>query len=108
MKVIKDQIKDTESEMRTCQYKLDRMKKRIPFAILVGIAFVLLVPFVPGRRGRRPSIETWGYTNAVIFASVVFVFMYVISYVMKKSELEKKLRELKLKKHLLEKRLKNN
>jgi len=79
------------------------MKKRIPLGILIGVVFALLFPYLPGRRGRRPMIETWEYSNAVIFSAVIFAIVYPIGYVIGKNKLEKKLRELKLKKHLIEK-----
>jgi hypothetical protein len=79
------------------------MKKRIPWAILGGIGFALLFPFLPGRRGRRPMIENWEYHNAVIFSAVIFAIVYPIGFTMGKNQTEKKLRELKLKKHLIEK-----
>ena len=93
--------------MSDCQNKLDRMKKRIPLGILICIALAFLFPYLPGRRGRRPMIETWDYNNAVIFSAVIFAIIYPIGYTIGKNKLEKKLRELKLKKHLFEKELRN-
>ena len=75
----------------------------IPLGILIGIAFSFLFPYLPGRRGRSPMIETWEYHNAVLFSAVIFAIVYPIGYAMRKSKLEKKLRELKLKKHLIQK-----
>lgn len=72
-------------------------------AILGGIGFAILFPFLPGRRGRRPMIENWEYDNAVIFSTIIFVIIYPIAYTMGENQTEKKLRELKLKKHLIEK-----
>lgn len=89
--------------MLDCRNKLDRMKKRIPLGILMGIVFSFLFPYLPGRRGRRPMIETWDYHNAVIFSAIIFAIIYPIGYSMGKNKIEKKMRELKLKKHLIEK-----
>lgn len=102
---LNQKIRNVDSEMSNCQYKLDRIKKRIPFGILIGVVFAFLFPYLPGRRGRRPMIETWEYSNAVIFSAVIFAIIYPIGYVIGKNKLEKKLRELKLKKHLIEKEL---
>ena len=79
------------------------MKKQIPIRILIGVIFAFLFPYLPGRSGRRPMIETWEYSNAVIFSAVIFAIIYSIGYSIGKSKLEKQLRELKLKKHLIEK-----
>ncbi|MCR8668055.1 hypothetical protein NO995_10205 [Aestuariibaculum sp. M13] len=79
------------------------MKKRIPLGILIGIGFSFLFPYLPGKHGRRPLIETWDYHNAVIFGAVIFAVIYPIGYSIGKNKLEKKLRGLKLKKHLIEK-----
>jgi len=98
-----DHIRNVDSEILNCRNKLDKMKKRIPLGIIIGIAFSLLFPYLPGKRGRRPMIETWEYHNAVIFSAIIFIIIYPIGYTMGKSKLEKKLRELKLKKHLTEK-----
>jgi len=75
----------------------------IPLGILIGIAFSFLFPYLPGSRGRRPMIEAWEYQNAVIFSAIIFIIAYSIGYLLKKEKLEKKLRELKLKKYLIEK-----
>ena len=91
--------------MLDCRNKLDRMKKRIPLGILIGFIFSFLFPYLPGRRGRRPMIETWDYHNAVIFSAIIFAILYPIGYSMGKNKLEKKLRELKLEKHLIEKEI---
>lgn len=99
-----EQIRNVESEILNCKNKLGRMKKRIPLAILGGIGFALLFPFMPGLRGRRPMIENWEYDNAVIFSAVIFAIVYPIAYTMGKNQTEKKMRELKLKKHLIEKK----
>jgi len=96
-----NKIENVDSEMQSCQNKLVRIKKMIPIGILIGIAFSFLFPYLPGRRGRSPMIETWEYHNAVLFSAAIFAIVYPIGYAMRKSKLEKKLRELKLKKHLI-------
>ncbi|MFS4456821.1 hypothetical protein [Maribacter sp. 2304DJ31-5] len=68
------------------------MKKRIPWGILGGIAFVFIFPFLPGRRGRRPMIESWEYHNVVIFSAILYVIVYPIGYVIGKNKIEKRLR----------------
>ncbi|MGY0393280.1 hypothetical protein ACW5R3_12065 [Bizionia sp. KMM 8389] len=105
MKEIKDRIKNVESEMLDCRKKLDRMKKRIPLGIILGLGFSLLFPYLPGKRGRSPMIETWEYQNAVLFSAAFYAITYPIGYSIGKNKLEKKLRELKLKKHLIEKEI---
>lgn len=101
---LKDRIKTINAEMLKCQHKLDRMKKLIPLALLVGIIFSFTLPFIP-TRGRKPMTETWVYTNAVIFSAFLYAIIYPASYIIGKQRLKKKLRELKLEKHLLEKEL---
>ncbi|QSS96686.1 hypothetical protein [Psychroflexus sp. ALD_RP9] len=98
-----NQIENVDYEIQRCQNKLVRIKKMIPLGILIGIVFSLLFPYLPGRRGRRPMIETWEYQNAVIFSAIIFIVAYLIGYLFKKDKLEKKIRELKLKRHLIEK-----
>ena len=104
---LNDRIRNVVFEMSDCQNKLDRMKKRIPLGIVIGIVFAFLFPYLPGRRGRRPMIESWEYNNAVIFSAVIFIIIYPIGYQIGKSKLQKKIRELKLKKHLIENELRN-
>jgi len=103
LKEIKERIKNVESEMLDCRNKLNQMKKRIPLGILIGIGLSFLFPYLPGRHGERPMIETWGYHNAVIFCAIIITIVYPIGYIIGKNKIEKKLRELKLKKHLIEK-----
>ncbi|WP_420574001.1 hypothetical protein [Kordia sp.] len=105
MKELNDEIKNIESEMLECRNALIRMKKRIPLGILACIGFCFIFPYLPGRRGRKPMIETWGYQNAVLFGVVIFPIVCAVCYIMAKSKLEKKLRELKLKKYLAEKEI---
>lgn len=96
-------VQEVDSEILGCQHKLDRMEKQIPWAILGGIGFSLVFPFLPGRRGRKPMIENWEYPNAVLFSAIIFAIIYPIGYSIGKNKTEKKLRELKLKKYLIEK-----
>ncbi|XLS30834.1 hypothetical protein ACJD0Z_08370 [Flavobacteriaceae bacterium M23B6Z8] len=65
------------------------MKKQIPLAILGGIGFALLFPFLPGRRGRGPMIENWECVNAVIFCAALFAITYPIAFTMRKKQTEK-------------------
>ena len=48
-------------------------------------------------------IEHWDYENALIFVVIVFIITYLIAYSWRKNKITKRHRELKLKKHLLEK-----
>lgn len=98
-----ERIIQVEFEISSCQNKLNNMKKRIPWAILMGVLFALLFPFLPGSRGSRPIIENWEYHHALLFCAIIFVVVYPIAYTIGKTKLEKKLKELKLKKHLIEK-----
>lgn len=102
MQKLNDKIKSVESEILDCRDRLERMKKRVPLGILTGIGFSLLYPYLPRRHGGKPMIETWNYHGAVLFSAVIFAIVYSIGYSMGKNKLEKKLRELKLKKHLIE------
>lgn len=97
------EIENINAEIRNCQDKLKRMQKKIPWGILGGIIFSFLFPFIPGLRGRRPMIENWEYQNAVLFCAIIYIIIYPIGYTKGKNKAEKKLRELKLKKYLIEK-----
>jgi len=88
-----NQIENIDSEINNCQNKLKRLRKKVPWGILGRIVFSFLFPFIPGRRGRRPMIESWDYHNAVMFCALVYVIVYPIGYTMGKNKLEKRLRE---------------
>ncbi len=105
MEDIHQRINHVNAEMSRYQNQLYGMKKRIPVLILIGTVFAFLFPYLPGRYGRPAMVDTWGYSNAVIFNAVIFAIVYLIGYSMRKNEIEKKLRELKLEKYLIEKDL---
>ena len=98
-----DQIRNVNCEILDCKKKLMRLRKMIPVGILMVIGFSLLIPYIPNKSNRIPMIDTWGYQNAVIFSAVICFIVYLVSYSVAKNKLEKDLRELKLKKHLIEK-----
>ncbi len=98
-----EKLELVESDILACGSKLQKMKSRVPLAIVVGIIFSFIFPFMPGHRGKEPLAEQWGYQNAVIFSATVLFIAYPIGYILRKERIEKKLRQLKLKKHLIKK-----
>ncbi len=101
-----DEIKTIEEvtlEMSETKRKLKELPKRAIKEIIILTFLAITFPFLPGRRGRKPMIENWEYGNALVFVSILFAFVYLISYFWRKDKLEKRIRELKLKEYLIQK-----
>jgi hypothetical protein len=74
------EIEEINSKILKAENLIKKLKKNIPFAIGGGLIFSFIFPYIPGRRGRKPMIETWEYTNAVIFSLILFFTIYLCSY----------------------------
>lgn len=95
-------LEDVQFEISSAESKLKNLPKTVIREILILTGVAILFPFLHGKYGRRPMIENWEYDNALIFIVIVFVITYVLAHSWRKDKLSKRLRELKLKKHLLE------
>ena len=67
----------------------------------------LIIAMTFGFAGAAFAQDSFEYNNAVIFSALIFIIVYPIGYQIGKNKLQKKIRELKLKKHLIEKELRN-
>ena len=74
------EIEDIRARGLKAKNSIKKLKKNVPFAIGGGLIFSFIFPYIPGRRGRKPLIETWEYTNAVIFSLILFFTIYLFSY----------------------------
>jgi hypothetical protein len=73
-------IEEIDSKILKAEKFIKKFKKNIPFAVGGGFIFSFIYPYIPGRRGRKPMIETWEYSNAVMFMLVIYFGIYLISY----------------------------
>ncbi|MEP2935742.1 MAG: hypothetical protein ABJM06_14985 [Gilvibacter sp.] len=103
MSNLDQQTRIVESEILACQTKLQRMKMQIPWVILSGVAFSFIAPFIPRRRSQITFVEEYGYSFAVILFAIMYGIVYLIFFNAVIDKTKKRLRKLKLKKHLLEK-----
>ena len=88
-------IVDIDSKILKGERVIKKLKKNRPFAIGGVVAFSLIHPYIPGRHGRKPMIETWDYANAVGFMLVLYFAIYLISYVYLMDKNKKKIESLK-------------
>ncbi|NQX81900.1 MAG: hypothetical protein HRT66_07905 [Flavobacteriaceae bacterium] len=102
MNSIKERTVNVDSQISICHNKLIKKRNKIPLGIVIGIVFSFIFPYIPGRHGRKPMLEDFGYENSVVFCVVFYAIIYLIGYATDKSKLEKELRELKFKKYLIE------
>ena len=101
-----ERIKKVDAEMQNNRKRLKAMRKKIPLGIASGIAISFVLPYVPGRSGNGTPEENWGYLNSVIVFIIIFFIIYLWGYQKQKEKLEKEMRALKLKKHLIEEEIK--
>lgn len=92
MKNPSERLKKLENEIERSQNKIDKMKKGIPLFIIIGIIFTFAYPYIPGRRGRDPLVESMGYEYSVIFSAIMFIALVPVGYYMAKKDLEKKIK----------------
>ncbi len=102
---IKEKHEQAIIEYNDCSKEITKLKKKIPFFIGVVLVLPFFHPYIPGRWGRPPLIERMEYHEAVIFGFIVMSITLSIFYSWKMDKLKKKLRELKLTKHLTENKL---
>ena len=76
----KDRILEINSEIDTLEKKVAKFKSRTPYAIIVGVLFSFIYPYVPRKYGGKTMVEDWDYLNAVFFMAVMYFVIYVISY----------------------------
>jgi hypothetical protein len=74
------QIKEIDAKILKAENFIKKFKNNVPFAVFGGLSFSFVAPFIPGKPGRKPMIETLGYTNAVLFMLVIYFSIYLISY----------------------------
>lgn len=86
---------DIDSKILKGERVIKKLKKNRPFAIGGGVVLSLIYPYIPGRHGRKPMIETWDYANAVGFMLVLYFAIYLISYVYLMDKNKKKIESLK-------------
>ena len=70
----------SESDTVLIKSNLYPKMKRMVLCLSVGLlSFNIVAPFLGGRFGRRPAIETMGYPKAFLYFSVLFgcLFLYV-------------------------------
>ena len=96
-------LEDVKLEISKTKNRLSNLPKNIPKEVFMLVGFAVVFPFIPGKRGRKPIIENWEYSHSLIFVSIIFTIIYIITYHWRKDKLEKRARDLKLKQHLLEK-----
>lgn len=73
-------IENIDSKILKGERVIKKFKKNRPFAIGGGVVFSFIYPYIPGRHGCKPMIETWDYANAVGFMLVLYFAIYLIAY----------------------------
>lgn len=96
-------LEEAEFEILSVEKKLKNLPKKVIREVLLLTGLAIIFPFLPGRGGRRPMIENWDYQDALIFVVIIFVITYLLFHSWRKNKMNKRMRELKLKKHLLDK-----
>ncbi|MFS4494569.1 hypothetical protein [Maribacter sp. 2308TA10-17] len=96
-------LEEADFEILSTENKLKNLPNRVIREILLLTGLAIIFPFLPGKFGRRPMIENWDYSDALIFVVIIFVVTYIGILSWRKNRLNKRMRELKLKKHLLHK-----
>lgn len=96
-------LKDVNFELSETRRRLNDLPKRAVKEIFILVGLALLFPFIPGKRGRKPMVDNWEYSHALIFVTILFTVTYIIAYYWRKDKLKKRVRDLKLKEHLLQK-----
>ncbi|MEL7271659.1 MAG: hypothetical protein AAGL34_18945 [Bacteroidota bacterium] len=96
-------MEEATLELANAERKLKDLPKKVFKEVLILTGVAILFPFLPGKRGREPMIKSWEYDDALIFTSSIFGLTYIIGYFWRKEKLQKRIRELKLKEHILSK-----
>jgi len=86
----------TDDEIETIRYNFFRkfdlgIKWGLPLLALM----CLVMPYLPGRRGRGPLIERMDYADAVIMYTVILVVAVGISLLWQNDKLNKEYRQLR-------------
>jgi uncharacterized membrane protein YfcA len=79
-----------------------RYKKRMPLGFLVGIAMGFVLPFIPLGLGNESLSERMEYHYAVLISIGGLIVIFIGAYIDQKNRSEKKIRDLRLKRYLLE------
>jgi Na+/melibiose symporter-like transporter len=104
----KDEISKVDFEIEKYKKKIIKLKKNAPFAIIGGLLFCFIYPYLPRRYGRKPLIEQMEYFNAVLFIGVIYFIIYAISYFYLIDKYKKEIETLKRRKITLRSRIEKN
>ena len=75
----------------------------MPLRFLGGIAMGFVFPFLPMGRNSNELFKNIEYHYAVLISMVGFVAIFIGAFIDQKNRSEKKIRDLRLKRHLIEK-----
>lgn len=96
-------IEQVHREIEIEKTKFSKFKRNLLIGTIICIPLLFIYPYMPGRRGRPPLIETMDYTHAIIFIGILWAIVIPLSYFWNKENHRKKIKALKIKKrHLVE------
>lgn len=79
---------------------------KIPIAILFGVLFSLIYPYLPRKGGRPAMIDVMDYSTAVIQSAILIFIILLISYYWVISKKKKEIENLEREVHLEKKNIK--
>ncbi|PWL39620.1 hypothetical protein DKG77_01955 [Flagellimonas aquimarina] len=97
-------IEEINAEIQKAQSQIPNLRKQIPVAIPLIIMFSSVLPFLHGRYGARPMMESIGYWKGVFFCKSILLAAWVYSYYRDKTRLENRVADLKFRRGILQKR----
>ena len=72
----------TDEELALIKEKLhEKNEKSIIYALLIAPVIWLIVPYLPGRRGRPSMVERMDYQDAVLLVAVLFTGALLLVYI---------------------------
>lgn len=102
MNTKKQRIQHVTNDILDVEDHFKRYKKWIPLRILGGIAMGFVFPFIPFVIGDESLSEIMEYHSAVLISIGGFFAIIIGGYIDQKNRSEKKIRDLRLKRYLLE------
>jgi len=91
-----DRTQFTDDEIETIRYKFFRkLDLGLRWSLPIFGLMCLVMPYLPGRRGKPPMIERMDYTDAVIMCAVVFTLAIGISWIWQNHKYNEEFRKLR-------------
>lgn len=99
-----DSVEEINLEIEKSEKELPNFKNSLKWSIPLLFILSLLLPFLSGKTGARPLVESIGYPKGVILCCLILSSIWIYMYYKTKKKSEERTAQLKLRKRVLEKR----